>query len=241
MFGQAAGDPGGERLERHGHVARAAAREDLGRLALRRVAEDEAPGPERQLGGKARDVLPVDRRQHLEAVVLAVAREGRDADHRRGLAAADLRAAGAGHQAVVAGQRRGLQQHIAGGHHAGAAAAGERHRNRGFRVHGAIWRASEWSNLELDQTGTLSPGVFIRLIRYRRYRFNGKGSQYGHGRREIPQGPRPAGAGRLRGALREARGAHARRQGGARPVQRLDLARQPGAVQLLHHRHGERR
>ena len=78
---------------------------------------------ERQLGGKTRDVAPVHGGEHLVAIVDAVAGPGRDAEHRRRFAAADLRAAGARHQAVVAGLRRGLEQHVAGGHHAGAAAA----------------------------------------------------------------------------------------------------------------------
>src|SRR5579871_6272194 len=42
-------------------------------------------------------------------------------------------------------------------------------------------------------------------------------------------------------ALRKAAGQGCRRQTGGRPVQRLDHARQPDAVQLLHDRHGQRR
>ena len=40
-------------------------------------------------------------------------------------------------------------------------------------------------------------------------------------------------------ALREAAGERSRRQAGGRPLQRVDHARQSGAVQFLHHRHGE--
>ena len=41
--------------------------------------------------------------------------------------AADLRTGGAGHQRVVARVRRGFEQHVAGGHDTGAAAAREHH------------------------------------------------------------------------------------------------------------------
>ena len=64
------------------------------------------------------------------AAMVRVAAFPTDAHHRGGLAAADLGPARARHQAVVAGRRGGFQQHIAGGHHAGAAATRERYGNR---------------------------------------------------------------------------------------------------------------
>jgi hypothetical protein len=86
------------------------------------------PGPMRDLVAEAVEVLPVDGQQHVEAVVQRGHRGVAQAQQRGGLAAADLRTAGAHHQAVQAGTRRGVEQQRAGGHHAGAAAAGDGHR-----------------------------------------------------------------------------------------------------------------
>ncbi len=127
--GPAAGDRLGRLLERHRDVARAARPEDVGRLALVRVADHDARRRERNLVGEARDVLPVDRQQQVEAVVERVDRDRREPDQRRRLAAADLRSAGADHEAVEPRLRRGAQQQRARGHHAAAAAAGQRDRD----------------------------------------------------------------------------------------------------------------
>ena len=88
--------------------ARAALDEHLGRVALVGVADHQACGIERNFVGEAVDVLPVDADHQVEAVVEAIDRACGDAQQRRRLAAADLRAAGAHHQAVPAGLRGGL-------------------------------------------------------------------------------------------------------------------------------------
>ena len=122
----AAGDRLGHLLQRHAGVARAAGEEHRGRLALvgcRRSTRP--PASQRDLVGEAVHVLPVEGEQQVEAVVERVHRRGAQAQQRRRLAAADLRAAGAHHQAVQARLRGGLQQHGAGGHHAAAAGAGD--------------------------------------------------------------------------------------------------------------------
>ena len=73
--------------------------------------------------------------EHVEAVFHAADGLAGDAQHGRGLAAANLRTRRAGHECVVSGVCRRLEQHVAGGHDAGAAAAGEHHRHtaRGLR------------------------------------------------------------------------------------------------------------
>ena len=116
--GAAFGHRLGELLERQRRACRATLHEHLGRLALVRVGEDQARGPERDLGVEALHVLPVHGGEHVEAVLHALDGLAGDAQHGGGLAAADLRARGAGHERVVAGVRGGLEQHVAGGHDA---------------------------------------------------------------------------------------------------------------------------
>ncbi len=94
-------------------------------IALVGIADDEAAGVEGNFRVEALHVLPVHGREHLEAVLHALDRVARDAQHRGRLAAADLRAGGTSHERVVAGKGGGLEQHVAGGHDACAAAAGE--------------------------------------------------------------------------------------------------------------------
>ena len=73
-------------------------------------------------GGGARGLAHI-------AVVEAFDRRLRKAQQRRRFAAADLRPAGAHHEAVPAGLGRNLEQQVACGHHTGAAAARDRDRN----------------------------------------------------------------------------------------------------------------
>ena len=119
-------------LERQRRVTRASLDEHLGRLALLGIAQHHARGIERNLVGEAVDVLPVDADQNVETVVQAFDRRQGKAQQRRRFAAADLRPARAHHQAVPAGLRCNLEQQVAGGHHACAAAAGNRKRNACF-------------------------------------------------------------------------------------------------------------
>ena len=110
-------------------VVRAALDEYLRRFALLGVAQHHARRIERNLVGEAVDILPVDADQDIEAVVETLDRRLRKAQQRRRFAAADLRPAGAHHQAVPAGLGRNFEQQVACGHHTGAAAARDRDRN----------------------------------------------------------------------------------------------------------------
>ena len=80
---------------------------------------------ERDLVGEARRIAPGDGEQGVEALAVALNRARPEAQHRGGLAAADLGAEGAGHAAVPAGPRGGLEKPGAGVHHPGAAAAAQ--------------------------------------------------------------------------------------------------------------------
>ncbi|MFO1221641.1 MAG: hypothetical protein U1E90_00955 [Burkholderiaceae bacterium] len=151
----------GRLLQRQRDDARAAGGEHRGRHAFVDVADHDAAAGERDLVGETVDVAPVEREQQIEGVVERLHRAGCQAQQRRRLAAADLRPAGAHHQAVQTGARRGVEQHRARRHHAAAAAAGDgdrqaavgTRRRRNFGV-GSVQRhrskplffdASQWS------------------------------------------------------------------------------------------------
>ena len=99
--------------------------EDLGRLALVMVADDQARCVDGNLLREAVHVLPVDADQNIEAIVQALDRVRRDAQQGGRFTATDLGSARAHHQPVPAGARRGFEQQVPGGHDARAAAAGE--------------------------------------------------------------------------------------------------------------------
>jgi hypothetical protein len=114
---------------RQRRLPRLASQQSGGGVAVSRIADDQAVGGERNLGREARDVVPVDRHQQVEAVVVRHDRFGGEAQHGGGLAAADLRARGAAHQGIPAGLGRRVEQQRTGGNHPGAAAAGNDQRN----------------------------------------------------------------------------------------------------------------
>jgi hypothetical protein len=117
-----------ELLERQRHEPRAAGQQRGRRFAGVAVTDDQPARTERQFVGKALQVLPIKGHQQVESVVQRRQRCITQSQQRRGLAAADLRAARAHHQAEQAGARRRVEQQLAGRHHAGAAAAGNGHR-----------------------------------------------------------------------------------------------------------------
>ena len=107
-------------------------------VAAARVADHQGLRPGLDLRAETVGVEPVDADQKVEAVGQAFDRVVGKAQQGGRLAAADLRAHGAGKQAMPAGGAGRLQQAVAGGQRAGAAAADDRDRNAGRGCHGHI-------------------------------------------------------------------------------------------------------
>ena len=107
-------------------------------VAAARVADHQGLRPGLDFRAETVGVEPVDADQQVVAVGQRLNRLGGKAQQGGRFAAADLRAHGAGEQALPAGGARRLQQAVAGGERAGAAAAEDRDRETGRGCHGHI-------------------------------------------------------------------------------------------------------
>jgi len=110
----------------------AAGQEDRRYLTAIGITHEPTAWVQRDLVGKTVHVLPVDGQQQVEAVIQRFQRSGTQAQQRRGLAAADLRAAGAHHQAIQTRTGCRVKQQCACRHDTAAAAAGDGDRQAGF-------------------------------------------------------------------------------------------------------------
>jgi hypothetical protein len=102
--------------------------EPRGRLALDGIGDHDAGAIQHDLVGEALRLAPVERDQTSTRSSWQATGLDPEPHQGRRLAATDLRSRGARHQAEVAGIGGRVQQDLAGGHHAGAAAADQRQR-----------------------------------------------------------------------------------------------------------------